>query len=106
MLWLIGGIILIGMIIHISNKDKEYMDETEIQSVQEIRQEKEQVRREKEQERIRQECMEKNEKIIKNSIDTVINALVNREQREQEFKKLVKELEELDEMAKELGIKE
>lgn len=99
MLWLIGGIILIGMIIHISSKDKEYMDETEIQSVQELRQEKE-------QERIRQECMEKNMQIFKNSMDTVMDALVNREQREQEFKKLVKELEELDEMAKELGIKE
>ena len=97
MLWLIGGIILIGMIIHISSKDKEYMDETEIQSVQELRQEKE-------QERIRQECMEKNMQIFKNSMDTVMDALVNREQREQEFKKLEKELEELDEMAKELGI--
>lgn len=99
MLWLISGIILIGVIIHISSKDKEYMDETEIQSMQELRQEKE-------QERIRQECMEKNMQIFKNSMDTVINVLANREQREQEFKKLEKELEELDEMAKELGIGE
>lgn len=38
MLWLIGGIILIGMIIHISSKDKEYMDKTEIQSMQELNQ--------------------------------------------------------------------
>ena len=38
MLWLISGIILIGMIIHISSKDKEYMDKTEIQSMQELNQ--------------------------------------------------------------------
>lgn len=48
----------------------------------------------------------KNEKIIQESVNTVIDILVNREQREQEFREIVKELEELDEMAKELGIKE
>ena len=60
----------------------------------------------KEQERIRQESMEKNTQIIQESVNTVAYILTNREQEEQEFKKLVKELEELDEMAKELGIKE
>lgn len=38
MLWLISGIILIGVIIHISSKDKEHMDKTEIQSIQELNQ--------------------------------------------------------------------
>ena len=60
----------------------------------------------KEQERIRQESMEKNTQIIQESVNTVAYILTNREQEEQEFKKLVKELEELDEMAKELGIGE
>lgn len=60
----------------------------------------------KEQERIRQESMEKNTQIIQESVNTVAYILANREQEEQEFKKLVKELEELDEMAKELGIGE
>lgn len=44
--------------------------------------------------------------IIQESVNTVMDILVNREQEEQEFQQLVKELEELDEMAKELGIGE
>ena len=60
----------------------------------------------KEQERIRQECMEKNMQTIQDSWNTVIDILVNREQKEQEFREIVKEFEELDKMAKELGIGE
>lgn len=36
MLWLIIGVMLIGAIIYINNKDKEHMDKTEIQSMQEL----------------------------------------------------------------------
>lgn len=60
----------------------------------------------KEQERIRQESVEKSMQTIQDSWNTVIDILANREQREQEFREIVKELEELDEMAKELGIGE
>lgn len=71
MLWLISGIILIGIIIHMINKDKEYLDKTEIQSMQELREEKE-------QERIRQECMEKNEKIIQESFKESMDIISTR----------------------------
>ena len=48
----------------------------------------------------------KNMQIIQDSWNTVIDILVNREQKEQEFREIMKELEELDKMAKELGIGE